>query len=206
MTSAILFLGNDVLLFTLFFTMIASIILGMGLPSIPTYIITSSMAAPALVQFGVEPFVSHMFVFYFGILANLTPPVALAAFAGAGISGGEPNRTGFISLKLAVAGILVPYIFVYSPELLMQGTNVANIIWITTTAAIGIIALGAALEGYLIEHINWIVRLFAAAGAITLVIPGVWTDLIGFSLLMIVIITQLFSRREKNLSPTTIAK
>ncbi|MBU5465318.1 TRAP transporter permease [Virgibacillus sp. MSJ-26] len=206
MTSAILFLGNDVLLFTLFFTMIASIILGMGLPSIPTYIITSSMAAPALVQFGVEPFVSHMFVFYFGILANLTPPVALAAFAGAGISGGEPNRTGFISLKLAVAGILVPYIFVYSPELLMQGTNVANIIWITITAAIGIIALGAAIEGYLIEHINLIVRLFAAAGAITLVIPGVWTDLIGFSLLMIVIITQLFSRKEKNLSPTTIAK
>src|SRR5690625_3499998 len=206
MTSAILFLGNDVLLFTLFFTMIASIILGMGLACSSTSIITSSMAAPALVQFGVEPFVSHMFVFYFGILANLTPPVALAAFAGAGISGGEPNRTGFISLKLAVAGILVPYIFVYSPELLMQGTNVANIIWITTTAAIGIIALGAALEGYLIEHINWIVRLFAAAGAITLVIPGVWTDLIGFSLLMIVIITQLFSRREKNLSPTTIAK
>src|SRR5699024_9559414 len=108
MTTAILVLGNDMLFLTLFFTMLASIILGMGLPSIPTYIITSSMAAPALVQYGVEPFVSHMFVFYFGILANLTPPVALAAFAGAGISGGEPNRTGFISLKLAAAGILVP--------------------------------------------------------------------------------------------------
>src|SRR5699024_10996144 len=98
MTSAILVLGSDVQLCTLFFMMFASIILGIGLPSIPTYIITSSMAPPALVQYGVEPFVSHMFVFYFGILANLTPPVALAAFAGAGISGGEPNRTGFISL------------------------------------------------------------------------------------------------------------
>ncbi len=96
MTNAILVLGAGSLLFTLFFTMIASIILGMGLPSIPTYIITSSMAAPALLEFGIEPFVSHMFVFYFGILANLTPPVALAAFAGAGIAGGNPNKTGFI--------------------------------------------------------------------------------------------------------------
>ncbi|HLR51388.1 MAG TPA: TRAP transporter permease [Candidatus Avamphibacillus sp.] len=206
MTTAILVLGNDMLFLTLFFTMLASIILGMGLPSIPTYIITSSMAAPALVQYGVEPFVSHMFVFYFGILANLTPPVALAAFAGAGISGGEPNRTGFISLKLAAAGILVPYIFVYSPELLMQGTDFVSTIWIAITAAIGIIALGSALEGYLLENINWLLRIVAALGAITLVVPGVWTDIIGFSLLVIVFIAQLLKRRGKESVPTSIAK
>lgn len=207
MTSAILILGNDVLLFTLFFTMIASIILGMGLPSIPTYIITSSMAAPALVQFGVEPFVSHMFVFYFGILANLTPPVALAAFAGAGIAGGDPNRTGFISLKLAAAGILVPYIFVYSPELLMQGTSAVGIIWVAVTASIGIIALGASLEGYLLEKMHWLVRIIAAACALTLVIPGILTDTIGLSLLAIVIIFQMIKRKRSALSTaTSIAK
>src|SRR5690625_5591260 len=138
MTSAILILGQDTLILTLFFTMVASLILGMGLPSIPTYIITSSMAAPALMQFGIEPFVSHMFVFYFGILANLTPPIALAAFAGAGISGGDQNRTGFISLKLAGAGILVPYVFAYSPELLMQNATAGEIVWAALTAMIEI--------------------------------------------------------------------
>ncbi|MFA1820397.1 TRAP transporter permease [Virgibacillus oceani] len=196
MTSAILILGNDILLLTLFFTMIASIILGMGLPSIPTYIITSSMAAPALVQFGVEPFVAHMFVFYFGILANLTPPVALAAFAGAGISGGEPNKTGFTSLKLAAAGILVPYVFVYSPELLIQGTNVGGAILVATTAAIGVIALGAGFEGYFLRKMNWMLRVLSAASAIVLVVPGLVSDLIGFSLLAVVVIFQIIKRRR----------
>lgn len=198
MTTAILVLGQDVLFLTLFFTMLASIILGMGLPSIPTYIITSSMAAPALVQFGVEPFVSHMFVFYFGILANLTPPVALAAFAGAGISGGNPNRTGFISLKLAAAGILVPYIFVYSPELLMQNAGILEVIWVSITAAIGIIALGSALEGYLYGNLNWLLRFLTAAGALTLVIPGFISDIVGFLLITIAIITIFVQRRRKS--------
>lgn len=196
MTSAILFLGANTLILTLFFTMIASIILGMGLPSIPTYIITSSMAAPALIQFGVEPFVSHMFVFYFGILANLTPPVALAAFAGAGISGGDPNRTGFISLKLAAAGILVPYIFVYSPELLLQGTSAGSVIWLSVTAITGVIMLGASLEGYLLTKMNPFLRILALSGAITLVIPGGLTDIIGISMLIVVLISQLLQRKR----------
>ncbi|GGB48603.1 TRAP transporter fused permease subunit [Virgibacillus dakarensis] len=198
MTTAILVLGQNTLILTLFFTMLASIILGMGLPSIPTYIITSSMAAPALVKFGVDPFVSHMFVFYFGILANLTPPVALAAFAGAGISGGDPNRTGFNSLKLAAAGILVPYVFVYSPELLMQGTSALEIIWVTITAALGIIALGAGLEGYLLTDVHLPLRILAVIGAVTLVIPGLWTDMIGLSLVIIVLAIQMVKRKRSS--------
>lgn len=198
MTTAILVLGQNTLILTLFFTMLASIILGMGLPSIPTYIITSSMAAPALVKFGVDPFVSHMFVFYFGILANLTPPVALAAFAGAGISGGDPNRTGFNSLKLAAAGILVPYVFVYSPELLMQGTSSLEIIWVTITAALGIIALGAGLEGYLLTDVHLPLRILAVIGAVTLVIPGLWTDMIGLSLVIIVLAIQMVKRKRSS--------
>jgi len=202
MTTDILVLGQDTLILTLFFTMLASIILGMGLPSIPTYIITSSMAAPALVQFGIEPFVSHMFVFYFGILANLTPPVALAAFAGAGIAGGDPNRTGFISLKLAAAGILVPYIFVYSPELLMQNATAGSIIWVTITAIVGIVALGGGLEGYLITNLNWLFRIILISSALALVISSVWTDIIGSGFLIIVIIMQYFKRKQKTLSTT----
>ncbi|HEX6593789.1 MAG TPA: TRAP transporter permease [Bacillota bacterium] len=197
MTTAILILGNDMLFLTLFFTMVASLILGMGLPSIPTYIITSSMAAPALMQFGIDPFVSHMFVFYFGILANLTPPIALAAFAGAGISGGNPNRTGFISLKLAAAGILVPYVFAYSPELLMQNASAGEIVWAALTAIIGVIALGIALEGYLFTSLHPLFRVIALVCAITLVVPSLLTDAIGFCLLFILFITQLFKRKGK---------
>ena len=203
MTSAILILGNDMLFLTLFFTMVASLILGMGLPSIPTYIITSSMAAPALMQFGIEPFVSHMFVFYFGILANLTPPIALAAFAGAGISGGDPNRTGFISLKLAAAGILVPYVFAYSPELLMQNASAGEIVWATLTATIGVIALGIALEGYLLTSLHPLLRVVALAGAVMLVVPGLLTDSIGFSLLLILLIAQFVQRKRTAKHPVT---
>src|SRR5699024_2310574 len=104
MTSAITSIGAGSLFLTLFFTMIASMLLGMGLPSIPAYIITATMTAPALAEFGIPVLVAHMFVFYFGIFANITPPVALAAFAGAGISGGDPMRTGFTALRLSLAG------------------------------------------------------------------------------------------------------
>lgn len=197
MTNAILILGNDTLILTLFFTMIASIILGMGLPSIPTYIITSSMAAPALMHFGVEPFISHMFVFYFGIFANLTPPVALAAFAGAGIAGGDPNRTGFISLKLAGAGILVPYVFVYGPALLMQNATAFDIVWITFTTTVGILALGAALEGYFITKVHPLLRVLAASCAVTLIIPTLMTDIIGLGLLAVFLTVQIILKKRE---------
>src|SRR5699024_6096116 len=117
-------------------------ILGMGLPSIPTYIITATMAAPALVHLGVQPFVAHMFVFYFGLFANLTPPVALAAFAAAGISGGDPMRTGFASIKLAIAGFIVPFAFVYNSTLLLIDTTFMEGAIVAVTSIIGVVMLG----------------------------------------------------------------
>ncbi|MBA4536304.1 TRAP transporter permease [Bacillus aquiflavi] len=198
MTNAILLLGNGSLFLTLFFTMLASIILGMGLPSIPTYIITSSMAAPALLQYGIEPFVSHMFVFYFGILANLTPPVALAAFAGAGIAGGEPNKTGFISLKLASAGIVVPYIFVYSPELLLQQGTPLEIGWAVITAVIGVISLGVTMEGYLFQQVNIFMRLLTLSAALTLIVPGIMTDIAGLAFLAVFLIVHWRNIKKVN--------
>lgn len=192
MTSSIASLGAGSLFLTLFFTMLASMILGMGLPSIPAYIITATMAAPALAVFDVPILVAHMFVFYFGIFANITPPVALAAFAGAGISGGDPMRTGFTALKLSAAGFLIPYLFVYNPAMMMiDVTDVAmnakefplaaftDIFMITATAVIGIIALSAAIEGYFKTDLNPFLRVILAAGALFMIIPETYTDIVG---------------------------
>src|SRR5699024_5355360 len=116
---------------------------------------TATMAAPALVQLGIEPFVAHMFVFYFGLFANLTPPVALAAFAAAGISGGDPMRTGFASMKLAIAGFIVPFAFVYNSSLLMVDTTLMEGLIVAVTSILGVIMLGVSTEGYLLTHLNW---------------------------------------------------
>ncbi|MFC4353986.1 TRAP transporter permease [Chryseomicrobium palamuruense] len=199
MTSAITSLGAGSLFLTLFFTMIASIILGMGLPSIPAYIITATMAAPALATFDIPVLVAHMFVFYFGIFANITPPVALAAFAGAGISGGDPMRTGFQALRLAIAGFIIPYLFVYNPAMLMIDTTgvatnatefarpeIMSIVIIVITSVIGILALGAAVEGYYRTHLNLIERLVLGVGALLMIVPEGFTDIIGLVIVVLV--------------------
>lgn len=199
MTSAITSLGAGSLFLTLFFTMIASIILGMGLPSIPAYIITATMAAPALAAFDIPVLVAHMFVFYFGIFANITPPVALAAFAGAGISGGDPMRTGFQALRLAIAGFIIPYLFVYNPAMLMIDTTgvatnatefarpeIMAIVIIVFTSVIGILALGAAAEGYYRTHLNMIERIILGAGALLMIVPEGFTDVIGLAIVVVV--------------------
>ncbi len=182
LAGAILFLGHGSLFLTLVFTMVACIVLGMGLPSIPAYIITATMAAPALAKMGVPMLVSHMFVFYFGMLANLTPPVALAAFAGAGISGGNPTKTGFQAVKLALAGFVVPYIFVFSPQLLLIDTTFLGVIPTLITAIIGVIALGAAVEGYLFRNLNFVFRILMFSSAIMLMISGLSSDLAGLGI------------------------
>ncbi len=200
LAGAILFLGHGVLFLTLFFTMIACIVLGMGLPSIPAYIITATMAAPALAKMGVPPLVSHMFVFYFGILANLTPPVALAAFAGAGIAGGNPTKTGLQAVKLALPGFIVPYIFAYSPELLMIDATPLTIVIAVVTAIIGVISLGGAAEGYMLTNLNAPLRIISFVAAILLMIPGLTTDLVGLAIFIIMLIYQ---KRHKKLTPAS---
>ncbi|RJS61230.1 TRAP transporter permease [Bacillus sp. PK3_68] len=197
LTQSILVLGQGEMFLTLIFTMIACIVMGMGLPSIPTYIITATMAAPALLELGVAPFVTHMFVFYFGILANVTPPVALAAFAGAGIAGASPNKTGFEALRLALSGFIIPYIFVFSPVILMQDvTSPLEVIWVTVTAIIGILGLSAALERYLIADLPLPLAALCFIGSITLIIPGIWTDVVGLGILALVLIQQFIARSK----------
>ncbi len=203
LANGIVTLGGDSLLLTLMFTMVACIVLGMGLPSIPTYIITATMAAPALVQLGVPPLVAHLFVFYFGIFANITPPVALASFAAAGISGGNEMRTGFISMKLAIAGFIVPYMFVYNNSLLLINTTLLEGTLVVITSVTGVVMLGTAAEGYFLTRMNWLLRIILFAGAMLFMNPNLIQDLIGFAIIAIIIIIQWRKKERERISGNT---
>ena len=177
-------------IFTLFFTMIASLILGMGLPTTANFIVTSTMAAPALFLLGVPPMAAYMFVFYFGIAADLTPPVALAAYAGAGIAGSDPMKTGVTSFKLALAGFLVPYIYVYNPMLLFIDVERFYMAQAICTALIGVFLLAMFTIGYFKAHLAWYMRVLAFVGAICLLIPGTVSDLFGLAVLAVIYVMQ----------------
>jgi TRAP-type uncharacterized transport system fused permease subunit len=179
--------GN--LLLTLVFTMVTSIILGMGAPTTANYIITSTIAAPALVKLGVLPMAAHLFTFYFGIIADITPPVALAAFAGAGIAKADPFKTGINATKLAIAAFLIPYFFVYSPDLLMINPGL-NTVRILIGSVVGMVGVGAAVAGWFRTFSPWWERLLFLAGGLLLIEPGLTTDLIGVGLLALAWFTQ----------------
>ncbi len=196
MASAIVALGGKSLFLTLVFTMVACMILGMGLPSIPAYLITATMAAPALVRLGIDPLVSHLFVFYFAMFANITPPVALASFAAAGISGGSPMKTGLTSLKLSLAGFIVPFMFVYNDALLLRGSNFMEGAIVMLTSIIGVIMLGGAIEGYLMSRMNLVLRIMSLGGAILLMTPNTSQDLYGAALVAAVLVIQLFQAKK----------
>jgi len=180
--------GN--LLFTLFFTMITSLILGMGAPTTANYIITSTIAAPALILLKVAPLAAHMFVFYFGIIADLTPPVALAAYAGAGIAKADPMKTGYIATKLAIGAFIVPYIFVYNPAMLLIGTTFYTLAQNLITACCGMFGVGAAMIGYCLAPMRWWERVWFIIGGLLLIDPGTVTDIIGIAILVVGIFYQ----------------
>jgi TRAP transporter 4TM/12TM fusion protein len=203
MAHAIVSLGGTSLLLTLAFTMVACMILGMGLPSIPAYLITATMAAPALVRLGIEPLVAHLFVFYFAMFANITPPVALASFAAAGISGGNPMKTGYASLKLSLAGFIVPYMFVYNGALLLRNTTWGQGILVVATSITGVILLGAAVEGYLLTRMNLLLRLLALVGAFFLMTPDPTQDLYGLAAVALLAALQFMAARKAGISGRT---
>lgn len=200
LANAIVSIGAGSLLLSLILTMIASIILGMGLPSIPTYIITATMAAPALQQLGVEPLVAHMFVFYFGLFANITPPVALASFAAAGISGADPMRTGFQSMRLAIAGYIIPFIFVFNPAMLMIDVSILQALQVALTGLIGVIALSIAVEASLWTNVPWWRRILFAGGALCMMSPDAMTDIIGIVVLVVAVGVQVIDAKRKGVS------
>ncbi|KOF11445.1 C4-dicarboxylate ABC transporter [Planococcus glaciei] len=200
--------GGSILL-TLFFTMLAAIVLGMGSPTTANYVITSTIAAPAIITLlmldepagAAVPIVvaisAHLFVFYFGIIADITPPVALAAFAASGISGGEPIRTGFIAAKLAAAAFIIPYMFVLSPALLMIDTTWSELTWVLITAFAGMIAVGAGLIGYWYRKVTWIERIIALATGLALIYPEGIYSYVGAVVFIVLWAIQWMARDKK---------
>jgi TRAP transporter 4TM/12TM fusion protein len=198
MANGLIDLAGGALLPTLFLTMIAALILGMGSPTTANYVITSTIAAPAIILLGVSDLPAHLFVFYFGIIADITPPVALAAFAASAISGGEPFKTGVNSSRLAISAFIIPYMFVLSPELLMINTTWINLLWVVFTAVIGMISIGAGVIGFWMRKLHWFERIAAIAAGICLIYPENISDIIGLVLFAILLSIQFFKKREWN--------
>ena len=184
------------LLAALFMTGIVCILMGCGIPTTANYIIMVTVAAPTLVQLGVEPLVAHFFVFYYGVLADITPPVALAAYAAAGMAGGDPFKTGNMAFRLGLAKVLVPFVFVFSPSLLLvaKGFTWADFAITFTGCVLGIVALAAALSGYLMTVMKGWERALCAIGALCLIAPGLKISLLGLVLMLPVLIHQWMHR------------
>ncbi len=200
-SSFVISLSQGILPLALILTMIGSIILGMGVPTTAQYIITSTLAAPALYQMGVPLMSAHLFCLYFGVLADVTPPVALATYAAAGIAGSNAMKTGFTALVTAMAGFVVPYMFIYNPHLLFQG-NIFQIGLSFTTALMGIIGLSAGVQGYYIAPLSIIERLALLAVPFLLIVPNWTTDAAGLAILVGVYVLQKM-KAKKNNTPLT---
>ncbi len=173
-------------------TMLCCIVLGMGVPTTANYCIMAATCAPILVspEIGINVVAAHFFVFYFGIVADITPPVALAAYAGSAIAKAPPMKTAFNATRLAIAAFVVPYIFAMSPALLLIDTTPIQIVTICITAVVGIFGISAGLSGYLIKPMNPLIRILSIAGGLTLLIPGTVTDIIGIVLFVVVVVFQ----------------
>ncbi|WP_404321873.1 TRAP transporter permease [Cytobacillus firmus] len=191
MGAAVLKMSGGYLVTTLILTMILAILIGMELPTTANYILTSAIAAPAIVSLGIEPIYAHMFVFYYGILSTVTPPVAIGAFAAAGIAGSDPNKTGFSALKLAIVGFIIPYMFIYSPNLLWSpDSTLLELLPSLVTALIGVLCVGSVMEKYLLIRMTILEQVIMGISALCLIKSGLVTDIIGISLFALVVVNQ----------------
>lgn len=188
--------GSQIL--TMAFTMLACIVLGMGIPTTANYVITSTVAAPALTTLGVPTLAAHMFCFYFGIVADITPPVALAAYAGSAIAKSDPIKTGVQATRLAIAAFIIPYMFVYNPAMLIIETNAFEVIQITISALMGMVGVGAALSNYYYTNTTLIERIILLAGGLGLIKPGIYSDLTGIAVLVGVFLIQKARVNKQN--------
>ena len=192
-------LAGDAVIIGLALTMVCCIILGMGVPTTANYCIMASTCAPILIKMGIPVVAAHFFVFYFGIVADITPPVALAAYAGSAIAKSDPMKTGLNATKLAIAAFIVPYIFAYSPALLFE--NISGwweVAQICISALLGIFGIAAALNGHLYKKVPWFFRILLVAGGLGMMIPGTLTDVVGLVLVAAVVAVQYWSaKREK---------
>ena len=187
-------------IFALLLTMLMCIVLGMGVPTTANYVIMASMVAPILMRsLSLPVLAAHMFVFYFGIVADITPPVALAAYAGSAIAKSNPMKTGVTATRLAITAFIVPYIFAFSPEMLIIGSDKPwyEIVLLVVTALCGIYILSAGMEGYMYKKMPWWERIMALAGGLLMIIPGLLTDAIGLALIVVVFALQKIGSKKQ---------
>ena len=196
--NAIVQLAGNATIVGLVLTMLCCIVLGMGVPTTANYCIMASTCAPILIQLGFSPVAAHFFVFYFGIVADITPPVALAAYAGSAIAKSNPMKTGINATKLAIAAFIVPYIFAYNPSMLFVG-NVEwyDVLLISVTALLGLFGIAAALNGHLYRRIPMVLRLALVAGGLGMMIPGLTSDLIGLAVVAAIVVFQYISGKKQ---------
>ena len=187
-------------------TMVVSLIMGMGVPTTAAYLVLASLVAPTMIQLGIPPLAAHMFIFYFGCISSITPPVALAAYAGAGLAGCDPNKTGYKAFRLAFCSFLMPYLFVYNPVLLMEG-GVLDILWSLVTALIGAYLLASGFEGFFFRwSLKWFERPLMILGAVMLIVPGMVTDLVGIAIIVVEFVTEFMFKRSEKFVPVTVSQ
>lgn len=194
--NGIIALANNHLIIALVLTMLCCIVLGMGVPTTANYCIMAATCAPILIRMGVPALAAHFFVFYFGIVADITPPVALAAYAGSAIAKSNPMKTAFTASKLAIAAFIVPYVICLSPSLILIDTTVWEVVLISLTSFIGIFAVSSALEGFLKRQMSVAVRVVLAVGGLLMIFPGLLTDGIGLALIVAGVVWQ-YARKDK---------
>ena len=194
--NGIVALAGSQVIIALFLTMLCCIVLGMGVPTTANYCIMAATCAPILIKMGVPDIAAHFFVFYFGIVADLTPPVALAAYAGAAIARANPMKTAFTATKLAIGAFIVPYVFALNPAMLFIDTTFVEVVLICLTSFAGIYAVSAALQGYFLHGMRWLERIVCVVGGLLLIYPGWQTDLIGVSLVGVVLLVQFITKKK----------
>ena len=200
--SFIIRIAGDKLIIALFFTMLCCIVLGMGVPTTANYCIMASTCAPILIKMGVPIIAAHFFVFYFGIVADITPPVALAAYAGSAIAKSDPMKTGVNATRLAIAAFIVPYIFAMDPTMMfVGGVTWYQVVLICITSVIGIYGVASGLAGFTFTNMAWYMRILAIVGGLMLLAPSTWTDIVGLVIVAGVIVIQYLLSKKHTATP-----
>lgn len=199
--TAVVTISRGNVMIALLLTMLCCIVLGMGVPTTANYCIMASTCAPILITIGVPQIAAHFFVFYFGIVADITPPVALAAYAGSAIAKAPPMKTAFNASRLAIAAFIVPYIFALNPAMLFVNTTALQVVLVVITSLIGMIGVAAALSGYLLRPMNPLIRLLSLVGGLLMMYPGTSTDVIGFVIFALAIFWQVISAKRGSGAP-----
>ncbi|MDQ0341193.1 TRAP-type uncharacterized transport system fused permease subunit [Caldalkalibacillus uzonensis] len=192
----ILQFAGEHLFWAALFVMLISIILGMGVPGVAAYVIVATVTAPVLIKLEVPAIAAHMFVLIYACLSNITPPVALSSYIAAGIAGSNQNQTSFVALKLGLTGFIMPFMFIYHPDILLSAENMTKSLLAVMTATVGIVSLAGAIQGWLLKKTTWVQRLVLFLTAFFLIEPSFLLDIVGVLLFMTILVLQTYQKNN----------